>query len=557
MKTVIFVLLSILINGDLVQSQSIVNTVHNLSVSGPGSVKATREQQICIFCHTSHNCTPEAPLWNRKSQGKIYTLYNSSTLNAEPGQPDGSSILCLSCHDGTIALGDISSRSTPIVMNSPLMRGNLSTDLSDEHPISFVYNSSLAAADGQLKTPPLSTVILDSRSKVQCTSCHDPHINKFTNFLRVSDEYSNLCISCHSIKNWEISSHKISTNTWNGIGINPWVHTDNSYPTVSQNACANCHDNHNANGKKELMKYQAEENNCFDCHNGNVSNLNIQKDFTKIYRHNVEGYYNIHTPNEKAMVGYRNKHVECSDCHNPHTSNSAEAEAPLVKGPNTNVLGVDINGNNLLNAQFEYEICFRCHSDYAVTPSPTTRQIMQNNTRLEFAPSAISSHPVVVQGKNPNIPGLLSPLTANSMIYCTDCHASDGSKSSGPHGSIYPQILKLQYSKKDNVIESPSRYALCYSCHDRNEYATNFGDNVQKNIHYKHVVKEKTSCNTCHDPHGISNLQGTSDKNTNLINFNVTIVTPVNGSLYFQDEGYRKGNCTLSCHGKVHNALSY
>ncbi len=556
MKRFIYILLFILTNG-FVQAQSIVNTVHNLSVSGPGKVKATREQKVCIFCHTTHDCVPEAPLWNRRSSGKVYVLYNSSTLNAEVGQPDGASILCLSCHDGTIALGDVASRPMPIDMTSPLTRGNFSTDLSGDHPISFVYDASLAAADGQLKTPPLSTVVLDSKSKVQCTSCHDPHKNEYTDFLRVSNEYSGLCMRCHSIEDWEISAHKTSTNTWNGIGVNPWADSDNSYATVSQNACANCHNNHNADGKKELMKFQAEENNCFDCHNGNVAKSNIQKDFSKIYRHNVAGYINIHKPNEKAMVGYGEKHVECSDCHNPHTSNSNQAKAPLVRGPNTNVLGVDINGNSIENSQFEYEICFRCHSDYAVTPSPTTRQIMQNNTRLEFAPSAISSHPVVVQGKNTDITGLLSPLTANSIIYCTDCHASNGSGSSGPHGSIYPQILKYQYSKEDNVIESPSTYELCYSCHDRNKFVTDAGDNVQKDIHYKHVVQEKTSCNTCHDPHGISSLQGTQSKNTHLINFNTAIVSSINGSLYFQNEGYGKGSCTLSCHGKDHNALSY
>ncbi len=538
-------------------AQSVANTVHNLSVSGPGSVKAISEQDICIFCHTSHNSMPEAPLWNRKSKGTFYTLYNSSTLNAKPGQPDGSSILCLSCHDGTIALGDVSSRTVQIAMNSPLKKGNLTTDLSDEHPISFVYNSSLAAVDGQLKTPPLSGVMLDSRSKVQCTSCHDPHKNNFTKFLRASNEFSDLCIRCHSVKDWETSSHKTSAETWNGNGINPWKHLDEPFSTVAQNACENCHDSHNADGKKQLMKYQIEENNCYDCHNGNVSSTNIQKDFAKMYRHNVEGYVNIHNPNEEAMVSAGKKHVECSDCHNPHSSNLSDAKAPFVKGANVNVSGVDITGKNTLNAQFEYEICFRCHSDYPATSSPTTRQISQNNTRLEFDPSAISSHPVVVQGKNPNVPGLISPLTVNSLIYCSDCHAGDGSESPGPHGSVYPQILKLQYSKADNSVESPSKYALCYSCHDRNEYAANAGDNAQKNIHYKHVVEVKTSCNTCHDPHGISSLQGTPGRNTHLINFNTNIVTPLNGNLYFQDDGYRKGSCTLSCHGKNHNAVIY
>ena len=38
----------------LVSSQSIVTTKHNLSASGPGTVKATIESEVCIFCHTPH-----------------------------------------------------------------------------------------------------------------------------------------------------------------------------------------------------------------------------------------------------------------------------------------------------------------------------------------------------------------------------------------------------------------------------------------------------------------------------------------------------------------------
>ncbi len=123
--------------------QSISGTKHNLSISGPGTIKANTENQICIFCHTPHNSSPRKPLWNRNDPGATYILYNSSTLNANPGQPDGSSILCLSCHDGTIALGNVISRSTDIsfgggITTMPSGRRNLGTDLSDDHPISHL-----------------------------------------------------------------------------------------------------------------------------------------------------------------------------------------------------------------------------------------------------------------------------------------------------------------------------------------------------------------------------------------------------------------------------------
>ena len=33
---------------------SIVDTTHNLSASGPGRIHALDEEQVCIFCHTPH-----------------------------------------------------------------------------------------------------------------------------------------------------------------------------------------------------------------------------------------------------------------------------------------------------------------------------------------------------------------------------------------------------------------------------------------------------------------------------------------------------------------------
>ena len=131
-------------------------TRHNLSVSGPGAVKADTESRICIFCHTPHTASTAGPLWNRRDPGGPFTPYSSSTAIAAPGQPTGASLLCLSCHDGTIALGEVSSEAVPIPMAGgvttiPSGPGRLGTDLSDDHPVSFVYDDALASLD--LKYP--------------------------------------------------------------------------------------------------------------------------------------------------------------------------------------------------------------------------------------------------------------------------------------------------------------------------------------------------------------------------------------------------------------------
>src|SRR3990167_8530151 len=86
-------------------AEGIVHSKHNLSVTGSGEVKAAEETEICIFCHAPHTTTAQAPLWNRYDSGQSYTTYTSTTLRAITRQPSGSSKLCLSCHDGTVALG--------------------------------------------------------------------------------------------------------------------------------------------------------------------------------------------------------------------------------------------------------------------------------------------------------------------------------------------------------------------------------------------------------------------------------------------------------------------
>ena len=135
-------------------AQGVSQSRHNLSASGKGMVKTMDDSRVCLFCHTSHVDNPKAPMWNRKKSGAIYTLYDSSTLDAKPGQPDGSSMLCLSCHDGTVALGNTYKNPNSMSFaHSMTKRGNPGTDLSDDHPISFVYDESLAIEDGELINP--------------------------------------------------------------------------------------------------------------------------------------------------------------------------------------------------------------------------------------------------------------------------------------------------------------------------------------------------------------------------------------------------------------------
>lgn len=176
---------------------NIENTKHNLSSSGVGTVKsggATTTTEVCVFCHTPHaatqrdqggNSLPMLPLWNRKLPDAVSYAgsgYSSNSLDERyvsgsfDGLPGGSSKLCLSCHDGTVAVGNVNvfqgGYYGGVPLDSPVvtMEGtssdkmpsgdygsdtgftrNLGVDLSNDHPISVSFNTGLSDADGELR----------------------------------------------------------------------------------------------------------------------------------------------------------------------------------------------------------------------------------------------------------------------------------------------------------------------------------------------------------------------------------------------------------------------
>lgn len=542
-------------------------TKHNLSASGPGTVKATAESEICLFCHAPHTTSTVGQLWNRRT-GATYTPYASSTLKSAPGQPNGASLLCLSCHDGTIALGEVLTRASLVSMSGALA-GNplLGTDLRDDHPVSFTYDAALVAARGELANPATlvkpSPVRLDASGRLQCTACHDPHDDTNGKFLTVANTASALCVTCHQKTYWSASDHRNSTKAWNGLGTNPWPHT--AATTVAANACENCHRPHTAGGAKRLLNYAAEEANCFPCHGGNVAARNVQAEFSKTYVHAVAATTSVHDPVEAAVVPAATRHVECVDCHNPHAANGTAGAMP---GSLAGVRGVSLAGAEVKPSANEYEICFRCHGDSSGMTGPyTARQIVQNNKRLEFQTANPSYHPVAGIGRSATMPSLAgmtlngAALTATTVIKCTDCHNNNagpnagGTGPNGPHGSTYWRLLERNYATADNTTESATAYALCYKCHNRTNILANPVGSFRE--HQLHVVSQRAPCNVCHDPHGISSTQGNSTNNARLINFNTTIVTPSAGRLRWERTGTNTGRCYLVCHGKDHNPLSY
>jgi predicted CXXCH cytochrome family protein len=242
------------------------NHPHDLSASSSG-VAALSEEKICIFCHTPHRALMgdgmtnasllNAPLWNHELTTATYTVksrYTTPVFNAvlngtslsngtlallstPPTTVDGATRLCLSCHDGTVAVGAVytrypySSGSNDIQMDTshPCLDASgymissggscsafIGLNLAKKHVVSIPMNDDLindaqnkcsSGADIKLQYPwngntdvllrPVGSYNLyngspgvstldasmssDYRYKsgynygVQCSTCHDPH----------------------------------------------------------------------------------------------------------------------------------------------------------------------------------------------------------------------------------------------------------------------------------------------------------------------------------------------------------------------------------------------
>ncbi len=252
---------------------------HNLAEGSTG-IEATTEDRICVFCHTPHNALMDSslingPLWNHQLSTATYTTWSTGYANRPPyndnvgwvnvlsiqlDQPDGSSRMCMGCHDGTIGIGNIVSGADigMDLTNTCLLEpdGRLDkdnpncktvTDLSKKHIISIPMNLDLitnsakscpSAGSGTATTklsypwegdaalansvflrptatlygpnPGVSSGFPNGKYKsgysygVQCSTCHDPHFwdpddtDVGYKFL-VTANQNDLCKACHDM----------------------------------------------------------------------------------------------------------------------------------------------------------------------------------------------------------------------------------------------------------------------------------------------------------------------------------------------------------------------
>jgi predicted CXXCH cytochrome family protein len=193
----------------------------------------------CVYCHLS---PAEAGIdtatnpgvaggtiegWNRFTPAATHKQYDSPTMDAAKVRtPNSISLLCLSCHDGTMAIDMVvfkpntfkSEKDNSLHMKMKGGSGTsncgqchdgrvahdinskvMGTDLRDEHPISIEYGG-LNWKDKDFKLPESPVGFANGvklyNNNVECASCHNLHDP--SNELLLTERREILCATCHT-----------------------------------------------------------------------------------------------------------------------------------------------------------------------------------------------------------------------------------------------------------------------------------------------------------------------------------------------------------------------
>jgi len=583
--------------------------MHSLGPGTPSPIAGARPD-ACAYCHAPHSGLNRG-LWNQKLTTQTYTTYTSDTEKNAGTQPTlgRSSNQCLSCHDGTVAVGNTVAYGQVTTRGSMFTQDVFGGNMQSSHPFSLVLPlkdtvdlaASLAASG---KTADTTGAVRLINGNVECISCHNPHVQAkdpvSRNFLVKDGSSGQLCLACHDparqmsgqvnpLSDWALSAHALSTDK-----ISPTAQLG-SYATVAGDACISCHTPHNASGPARLLRGQNEQD-CIACHNGaNVSPMpayaNVFAEYaTPKVGHPFPSSTNQHDAAEATLLN-NNRHTTCVDCHNGHGSETVGVfpPPPLIRISQKDIAGLSASdGTSILAPAInQYENCLRCHGAssgkqvqpiYGYFPTRAVAAGDPLNLIPQFATSATSSHPVTHTSNSTlpqpsllanmlNLDGATQGRAMGTQILCSDCHNSDdnrefgGSGANGPHGSKWTHILERRYEFSQtatpggqitNLFPNPDLsvtgpYGLCGKCHN---LSSQIVKNTSWSQHSSHINAGFT-CSTCHTAHGMGATSG-AISGERLVNFDVNVVAPNGGAAISYSRA--ANTCVLVCHQVAHNS---
>lgn len=233
----------------------IKDSFHDFTAGHPEASTSDAGASVCIFCHVQHRQKAPATantrlLWNHKLSSLTYSWSDATKTVGGTLLPTnlstwaGSSKNCLSCHDGTVAVGDVyRTAAFPAtsftVTGTRLTDGKISAsfllipsntgDMKGNHPVGipFPYGGVANTYNGittgtQVDTAdyvadPVNVKLFTDASGeslqgptpgstgIECASCHDVHNRQVKEdpllrdfFTLASGSPSQICFDCHN-----------------------------------------------------------------------------------------------------------------------------------------------------------------------------------------------------------------------------------------------------------------------------------------------------------------------------------------------------------------------
>jgi predicted CXXCH cytochrome family protein len=150
-------------------------------------------RDLCLPCHTPHLVAAPPPRFDRRAT----TVQPLRPYQAMGIELSGWSLLCLGCHDGVTAK-DVYSSNHAISVTGQLGNSRLGSSGTRSHPVGVLYPKAAEDYNPPAAVEAAGMHLPDGR--IQCTTCHDAHnTHRIHEMLRISNDRSRLCLTCHRI----------------------------------------------------------------------------------------------------------------------------------------------------------------------------------------------------------------------------------------------------------------------------------------------------------------------------------------------------------------------
>lgn len=485
------------------------------STTYPSTVSGANTDVYCLSCHVDHDLFYNGAAVDKKGYNLRSQLVTSPTAaNSDYNDTNGG--ICLGCHSTALTKSTLQKTSATESATTPAITLAQYSNKAHDYDVASAFSGAT-----------------NNTYNANCVKCHNDEEAQKT----IGVDYAGYQTSTYRFGTHYSAENRIAKALGASLAT--------SGTSTEENLCFKCHDAASAANDGYGVIAMRSAARAVEDYFTLATYANTSSPWA-VKRHAVVTYSNKHKSDEtQAEISVlANKHVECEDCHDPH---AAGKTLHTVSGSNGNIIGTDspLRGASGIDvgtwptwaspasgtyaadatADYEYEVCFKCHSAANTNFASWggTGADLWTNVALEFNTANRSYHPVVGSigaAKALSAAWMDAGWTAvgTQTMTCSDCHGAMASTATaaGPHGSSIPHVLKGYwpiYPGADGTLGTADDAAytvtaltagtqtgiLCDQCH------TGFANQAAHTVRLQH---RDAACYSCHlvVPHG-GNLQ--------------------------------------------------